>query len=126
VLERQDRKHLLHFLAGHFLCWQHDCEYQVDILPNSSLALSTHASIIAGNRVRNSSCTFAATNAQNKVTHAQLTTKSVLPAIMQVGGQGLQDAAPGTFNGFCVECQTDCDCGVNQYCGIDKSSVSLG
>jgi hypothetical protein len=35
----------------------------------------------------------------------------------------LMDPAPGNFKGFCVECQSDCDCGVNQYCGIDKKSV---
>ena len=36
---------------------------------------------------------------------------------------GALDPSAGSFAGFCVECQSDCDCGVNQYCGIDKSSV---
>eukprot|EP00281_Chroomonas_sp_CCMP1168_P030988 CAMPEP_0206253514 /NCGR_PEP_ID=MMETSP0047_2-20121206/23191_1 /ASSEMBLY_ACC=CAM_ASM_000192 /TAXON_ID=195065 /ORGANISM="Chroomonas mesostigmatica_cf, Strain CCMP1168" /LENGTH=625 /DNA_ID=CAMNT_0053679725 /DNA_START=12 /DNA_END=1889 /DNA_ORIENTATION=- len=25
--------------------------------------------------------------------------------------------------GVCVDCQSDCDCGVNQYCGVDPDSV---
>jgi hypothetical protein len=35
------------------------------------------------------------------------------------------DPAAGSFNGICVECESDCDCDVNQYCGIDKISVSV-
>jgi hypothetical protein len=36
---------------------------------------------------------------------------------------GFSDPSPGAFRGFCVECETDCDCGVNQYCGTDKDKV---
>jgi hypothetical protein len=36
---------------------------------------------------------------------------------------GAYDPSAGTFSGYCVECETDCDCGVNQYCGIDKDKV---
>jgi hypothetical protein len=38
---------------------------------------------------------------------------------------GFMDPEPPVFSGLCVECETDCDCGVNQYCGIDKDRVCM-